>query len=152
MDIQPIVLSLDLYIIPSSLSSSLSPSVVTYNTLIDGFQRSGKFQLALEVFQTALREKKADAITFNNFIDACGFHNQLDLLNGLLKDMKLLKLDISTNIYNSVIEAMARKEKFNEAIDLFIGLEMNNRPWQGKQSTISYQSNILCSSPLDLIH
>ncbi|KAK4728498.1 hypothetical protein R3W88_021486 [Solanum pinnatisectum] len=115
------------------------PNVVTWNTLISGYVRSGKFTAALNLFiQLERSELCSDSYSFTAVLSACGSLGLLQL--GKLIHSKIVKfgVDCSIVVSNSLIDMYGKCSFVEESTRVFNSMM--------EKDTISWNSVIAANA------
>jgi len=110
---------------PPAAGARPAKDLVTYNTMIDGFARDGKYRTAYGVFQQLKAAGlRPDKVTYTTLIKASIRGGDLEQALDLLDDMKWIGIQPDILSYNNLIEALCNAHRLFEAKDLVNEMEL----------------------------
>ena len=110
---------------PPAAGARPAKDLVTYNTMIDGFARDGKYRTAYGVFQQLKASGlRPDKVTYTTLIKASIRGGDLEQALDLLDDMKWIGIQPDILSYNNLIEALCNAHRLFEAKDLVNEMEL----------------------------
>lgn len=108
-------------------------NLVTYNTMIGGYARSGKREDAFDLFKVMSKAGfKPDKVTVTALIKAVINDYDFDTARNLLKDMRKAGIGADVVTYNTVIRALCGRLRWFEAKELVAEMEANGVNPDGK--------------------
>ncbi|KXN74663.1 hypothetical protein CONCODRAFT_76734 [Conidiobolus coronatus NRRL 28638] len=95
------------------------PDVSVYNSLMDAYNKLNRPLAALQLWDMlTFMNYPIDEITCCSILDTCGHHQQLGRLEYAWQHLKDIKFNITSNIFTSYIEALARLGQIDKALKL----------------------------------
>jgi pentatricopeptide repeat protein len=108
-------------------------NLVTYNTMIGGYARSGKREDAFDFFKVMSKAGfKPDKVTVTALIKAVINDDDFDRARNLLSDMRKAGIGADVITYNTVIGALCGRLRWFEAKELVAEMEANGVNPDGK--------------------
>ena len=102
--------------------TNVTPNIVSFNTVMDYYVNSGKFQRALEIYESVRASHiKCDNYTYTILIKGMKSTGELklELIEKLINDFKELGKDRDVIIYNSFIDVLIHINEFDRATQLY---------------------------------
>jgi len=96
-----------------------SPDVITFSTIVKGYCVKGELAKALEVFRSIERNGMvADAIIYNTILDGCIRHNNMELADEMVSNMRLYKVIPSNFTLGILVKMYGRRGQLNQAFEV----------------------------------
>jgi len=120
------------------------PDTITYSTIIKGYCVTGDLDKALEVF-SAMRANgwlnPKDAVIYNTILDGCSRHGRMDLVDGLIEDMRKGNVTPSNHTLGILIKISGRRWQLDRAFELVETLTVQH----GFEANAQVQTCLMCT-------